>query len=69
MLANSSIPLEPEEFDAPLVQRLIRTKHPDAVVTSMRVIDAALSTEGEQRVSTARRISVEVAYGSGAPKD
>jgi len=60
-----SIPLEPDGFDVALVQWLIRTKYPDVVVNSVRVVDAALSSDGEQRVSTARRIAVEVQYGAG----
>ncbi|MEX1210407.1 MAG: phosphotransferase [Candidatus Nanopelagicales bacterium] len=59
---NHSIPLTPDAFDPALVQWLIRTKHPDAVVESVTVVDAALSTDGEQKVSTARRIALDVHY-------
>ena len=48
------------------MQRLINTKYPDVTVGSIRIVDAALSSEGEQTVSTARRIGVEVDYGTTA---
>lgn len=63
-LTGQPIPLTPEEFDAPLMQRLVRTKYPDVDVWGIRIVDAALSSDGEQRVSTARRIAVEVDYGA-----
>ncbi|WP_431232204.1 phosphotransferase [Mycolicibacterium psychrotolerans] len=68
-MTDTSIPLEPSGFDAELMQRLIRCKYPEVVVESVRIVDAALSSEGESRVSTARRIAVEVGYGSGGPAD
>ena len=68
-MSNGSIPLEPAGFDAALMQRLIRQKYAGAVVKSLRVVDSALSSDGDQRVSTARRIAVEVAYGAGMPED
>ena len=66
-MTDNSVPLEPGDFDAALIQRLIRTKHPDAEVESMKIVDAALSSDGAQKVSTARRIAVEVGYGPSAP--
>ncbi len=68
-MGDTSIPLETGGFDTQLVQRLIHTKYPEAVVDSLRVVDAALSSDDEQRVSTARRIAVEVTYGSDTPVD
>lgn len=65
-MSDTSIPVEPRDFDAALLQRLIQSKHPEAVVGSMRIVDAALSSDDEQPVSTARRIAVEVVYGPGA---
>jgi Phosphotransferase enzyme family len=59
-----SIPLTPDEFDPALMQWLIRTRHRDAVVEAVTVVDAALSTDGEQNVSTARRIALEMRYGA-----
>ena len=64
-----AIPLEPDDFDANVVQELIRTKHPDVIVESVSVFDSALSTDGDQRVSTARRITVDVDYGGEASHD
>jgi hypothetical protein len=61
------IPLTPEEFDESLVQRLVRTNYPDVTVEHIRIVDAALSSEGEQRVSTARRIAMDVDFAGGAP--
>ena len=58
-MTRLSIPLEPEGFDAPVVQELIRTRYPHATVDAVRMVDFALSTDGEQRVSTARRITVD----------
>ena len=68
MSERQAIPMEPEEFTAPLVQRLINTKHPDVVVERIRVVDAALASDGEERVSTARRIAVEADYGAGGER-
>ncbi len=67
-MTHLSIPLEPEGFDVPVVQELIRTRYPQASVDAVRVVDFALSTDGEQRVSTARRITVdaEVDFGCSA---
>lgn len=62
MTGQQSIPIEPDEFDAEVAQRLISTKHPTVTVGTARVVDAALSTAGEQRVPTARRITVDVDY-------
>jgi thiamine kinase-like enzyme len=70
-MVDQAVPIEPEEFSAPLVQRLINTKYPDVVVESVRVVDSALASDDEQRVSTARRIAVEAEYaasGEGLPR-
>lgn len=64
-----AIPLQPEDFDTNVVQELIRTKYPDVTVESVSVFDSALSTDGDQRVSTARRITVDVEYGGEASHD
>lgn len=59
-MVRQAIPLEPAGFDTSVVQELIRTKYPEATVNTVDVVDSALSTDGEQRVSTARRITVDV---------
>jgi len=61
-----SVPLTPEEFDASVLENLIRTVHPDVRIASIRMVDAALSTDGGQRVSTAGRIAFEVSYAAGS---
>ena len=53
-----TIPSDPAELDEGVVQTLIRSKYPDAAVRRVRVLDAALSTDGEQNVSTARGSSI-----------
>jgi hypothetical protein len=52
-----SVPLTPDEFDLSILENLIRTVYPDVRLASYSVVDAALSSEGDQRVSTARRIA------------
>lgn len=61
-----SVPLTPQEFDASILENLIRTVYPDVRLASIHVVDAALSTEGDQRVSTARRIAFDVTYTEGS---
>ncbi|WP_182878908.1 phosphotransferase [Mycobacteroides abscessus] len=61
--------MDPDGFDAALMQRLINTKYPGVAVRNIRIIDAALSSEGEQKVSTARRIGVAVEYDEGTGND
>lgn len=68
-MPQRAIPLETEDFDADVVQDLIRTKYPNVTVESVRVFDSALSTDGDQRVSTARRITVDVDYGDESSHD
>lgn len=63
------IPLDPADFDAALVQRLINTKYPGVCVARINIVDAALSSDGEQQVSTARRIGVEVEYSEATGLD
>ncbi|MCH9733047.1 MAG: ecdysteroid 22-kinase family protein [Actinomycetia bacterium] len=63
-MTERSIPLQPEDFDAALVQRLICSKHPGVGVAAIRLVDAALSSDGEQRVSTARRITFDIDYSA-----
>lgn len=59
-MAQQAIPLEPAGFDSAVVQELIRTMYPEATVNAVDVVDAALSTDGDERVSAARRITVDV---------
>lgn len=68
-MTDNRIPLDPEGFDAALVQRLINSKYSAVSVQNVRIVDAALSSEGEERVSTARRIGLEVDYATDAPSD
>lgn len=63
------MPVEPAEFDEQVLQALVSTKYPDVTVRRVRIVDAALATDGDQRVSTARRIGVEVEYGPGSRAD
>jgi hypothetical protein len=64
-----SVPLTPDEFDLSILENLIRTVYPDVRLTSYSVVDAALSSEGDQRVSTARRIAFDVTYADGSQPD
>lgn len=59
-----SIPLTPEGFDAKTLERLIQTTYPDVRLESIALVDAALSSEGEERVSTAGRITFDVRYAN-----
>lgn len=65
-MSTFEIPLTPEQFDEGLVERLVRTKFPEVIIDRIQIVDAALSSEGEHRVSTARRIAIEVDYGGAA---
>lgn len=56
------IPLTPEAFDVTVLEKLIQTKYPYVQVDSIEVVDAALSSKGEERVSTAGRIAFDVLY-------
>ncbi len=60
------IPLTPEEFDGTTLEKLIQTKFPNVRLDSITLVDAALSSEGEERVSTAGRITFDVTYKSNA---
>jgi hypothetical protein len=60
------VPLNPDEFDTLLLEKLVRTAHPDVRLASASVVDAALSSEGDARVSTARRIAFDVTYAEGS---
>ena len=60
------VPMTPDEFDTSILESLIRTAHPDVRLESASVFDSALSTVGDQRVSTARRIAFEVTYADGS---
>lgn len=62
MMTGFTIPTEPDGFDAAVVEALIATKHPDVRVGSVALVDAALSSEENSRVSTARRITFDVDY-------
>jgi hypothetical protein len=60
------VPMTPEEFDTATLEALIRTAHPDVRLASASVVDAALSTAGDERVSTARRIAFDVTHAEGS---
>lgn len=60
------VPLTPDEFDTSILETLIRTVHPNVRLASASVVDAALSSDGDERVSTARRIAFEVTYAEGS---
>jgi Phosphotransferase enzyme family len=64
-----NIPAEPAQFDEHVLQALIRTKHPEAVVRSARVVDIAMTGDGHQQVSSAQRVAVEIEYGPSVPDD
>lgn len=64
-----SVPMTPDAFDASILQDLIRTAYPQVCLASIAVVDAALSTDGDQRVSTARRIAFDVTYADGSQPD
>lgn len=61
---NFRIPLTPNEFDLTILEKLIQTKYPDVRLASIALVDAALSTEGEERVSTAGRITFDVLFAN-----
>jgi hypothetical protein len=61
---NFRIPLTPEEFDVTILEKLIQTKYPDVRIHSIALVDAALSSEGEERVSTAGRIAFDVVFAN-----
>ena len=63
------VPLTPDAFDLSILEGLIRTAYPDVRLASMSVVDAALSSDGDQRVSTARRITFDVTYTEGSQPD
>ena len=54
-MTGFAIPTEPDGFDAAVVEALIATKHPDVRVGAVALVDAALSSDDNNRVSTARR--------------
>ena len=58
------VPFTPEEFDLKILENLIRTADPDVSLESITLVDAALSSEGEERVSTAARIAFDVRYAN-----
>lgn len=60
------VPLTPEEFDEKIIERLIATAYPDVRVNNISVWDSALSSDGEERVSTAGRIAFDVEYAEGS---
>jgi hypothetical protein len=63
------IPLTPDEFNTSILEDLIRTAYPDVRLSSITVVDAALSSDGDQRVSTAGRIAFDVTYAEGSQPD
>lgn len=64
-----AVPLTPDEFDLSILERLIGTAYPGVRLASMSVVDAALSSDEDQRVSTARRIAFDVTYADGSQPD
>jgi hypothetical protein len=60
------VPMNPDEFDASILENLIGTVHPGVRVASASVVDAAMSSAGDERVSTARRIAFDVTYADGS---
>lgn len=54
-MTGFAIPTKPDGFDAAVIEALIATKHPDVRVGSVALVDAALSSDVNNRVSTARR--------------
>lgn len=58
------IPLTPNGFDLTILEKLIQTKHPDVRLDSVALVDAAISTTGEERVSTAGRITFDVLFAN-----
>lgn len=60
------VPLTPNEFNVEVMEKLIQTKFPDVHLDSISLVDAALSSEGEERVSTAGRITFDVNFKSDA---
>jgi hypothetical protein len=64
-----TVPLTPDEFNLSILEKLIRTAYPDVCLASISVVDAVLSSEGDQRVSTARRIAFDVTYADGSRPD
>jgi len=56
------IPLTPEDFDVTTLEKLIQTKYPNTRLDSISLVDAALTSEGKERVSTAGRITFDVQY-------
>lgn len=49
------------------INLLLATANPSASVTAVRILDA--KTYGEQMVSTAGRVAIEVDYAAGSPAD
>lgn len=49
------------------INLLLATANPSASVTAVRILDA--KTYGEQMVSTAGRVAIEVDYATGSPAD
>lgn len=64
MIDDHQVPVDPAGFDAATVQHLIRTKHPEVEVTKCDLFDSATTDDPETRVSTAERVTVDVAYGA-----
>ena len=61
-MAAIAIPTEPDQFDAAVVQALLATKYPDVRVDAVALVDAAMDSDDENRVSTAGRVTVDVDY-------
>jgi len=55
---TSAIPCSPEAFDARALQSIVQTDHPGVTVDEMTVLDHAITSSDDHRVSTARRITV-----------
>lgn len=54
-MTGFAIPTEPDRFNAAVVEALIATKPRDVRVGAVALVDAALSSDDNNRVSTARR--------------
>jgi hypothetical protein len=61
-----AVPSSDKEFTLALLERLIATVHPDVRLESITVVDSALTSDGEARVSTAGRIAFDVVYAKGS---
>lgn len=66
---NFRVPLTPDEFDVGVMEKLMQTKYPQVHLEAITLVDAALSSEGDERVSTAGRMTFDVTYKNRAEDD